>query len=213
MLEVFFDTAGTRTKAAVPESNLEDAARRALTGAVVERLPTRWSRTWGLLLRVEGKAPLLMKVGPVEFCPPVLQNREEVLRLLETGTADIPSPLRPGQRFALIVHVRSDSLGNTVDKRFEQVSFDPNVNAFASWVVDRMKVSPPLLNRHPIKAWSRIPITLTIAAPAPADAQRRARRRERDRALRVTVEAWRAREPAPAWRLRVIARRAVEERH
>jgi hypothetical protein len=71
------------------------------------------------------------------------------------------SPLRLlGSKYQLVIDVHTDSNGGVLERRLHQSTGSPDVDLLIFRAVEDMAILPPLLNRRPVQAWSRLPIVI-----------------------------------------------------
>ncbi len=166
LVELMFDSLGSRTRAHMLRTNWPQDVQSRVVAAVTSHLSPRATTDWGVLLDLTGGDSPTVQVGRMEYCPCALLNRSEITRRLQrAGQQLVRAGLgRPGTRHLVSVDVRTDSMGNVVERRVGQIGEDRRVNEAILEVVSHMQIAPPLLNRRPQNAWSRIPLTLVFPA-------------------------------------------------
>jgi hypothetical protein len=171
VLEVRFDSAGALQPVRLLESTVSPEVAEALLRSVVTDAPGgagEDGRGWGVLVRADaqGEGADAFRVERMEYCACSLINRREFARLLGSAAQRVRTPALAGTRQQFTIDVRSDSAGNILEKRLHRPTGYVEVDRMAVQLADRMRVAPPLLNRRPLEAWSRIPVTVSFPAPA-----------------------------------------------
>lgn len=166
LLELEFDSLGNRTNAYILRTNWSQEIQSRILAAVPTRVSTRASSDWGVLVSLTGGDSLSVQVGRMEACSCALLNESDIAsRLLRAGQQLASTGVGlPGTQHVVVVDVRTDSLGHVVDRRVGRIGADRRINEAILEVVSYMQIAPPLLNRRPQDAWSRIPLTLIFPA-------------------------------------------------
>lgn len=169
ILELEFDSLGNRTDAQILRTDWPREVQSRILAAVPTRLSTGATNEWGVLVGLTGGDSLTVQVGRMEACSCALLNEADIVsrlqrvgqRLANTGVG------LPGTQHVVVVDVRTDSLGNVVDRRVGRIGADRRINEAILEVVSHMQIAPPLLNRRPQDAWSRMPLTMIFPADEP----------------------------------------------
>ena len=167
VVEVLFDSAGSRNSARIVDASGPAPAAEALLGSLVATVPNGVDagRPWGVLIRATGaEGSVTFEVGRMEYCACSLANPTEFGRAIVTAMLRVRNPRLLGTTMTYIIDVKSDSSGAIVEKRLHQSTGYGEIDRMAMALTNSMVVAPPLLNRRPIDTWSRLPVTLVFPA-------------------------------------------------
>lgn len=162
VIELSYDSIGDLQAPRIVEGNLNDADSQRVLDALAPRVANGESQRWSALLRIDGGPNPALRVGRTEYCSCALLNRADIDRLINRLVTSIKDRTTGGVKHELVVLVKSDSLGNILDKRLDQISVNQEVNLLAVRIINELEIVPPRLNRRSIDAWSRLPITVSF---------------------------------------------------
>jgi hypothetical protein len=167
VVEVLFDSAGSRNSARIVDASVPAPPAEALLSSLITTAPdgVDAGRPWGILLKATGgEGSVTFEVGRMEYCACSLANRTEFGRAIVTAILRVRNPRLLGTTMTYIIDVKSDSTGSIVEKRLHQSTGYGEIDRMAMALTHSMVVAPPLLNRRPIDTWSRLPVTLVFPA-------------------------------------------------
>ena len=179
VLEVRFDSLGNRSRVRVLETNMgPEGVERIVQNIAGQAPPSAHSagRAWGVLLRTQNRpdAPEV-RVGRMEYCACAVINRDQITRRLYRLAEESPVPGLQG-RHQITIEVQTDSTGAILERRLHRSTGSVAVDRLIVRAVGEMQVAPPLMNRRPVEAWSRLPIIIDFRDRTPRTLEVRDRR-------------------------------------
>jgi hypothetical protein len=164
VFEVFFDSAGAKTRTRVLETGFGERTTRAVQSTIYDTVAESFSaepRDWGVLVKATKEEISPFLIDRMEYCPCTLINRDEIVHAV-TRIARQKIPGISGKR-SLVLDVRSDSTGAVLEKKLSQSTGSLELDRILFELTAQMRIAPALLNRRPTNGWSRLPITVMFS--------------------------------------------------
>ena len=180
VLEVRFDSLGNRSRVRVLETNVGPESVERIAQSIARQAPPSArsaGRAWGVLLRTQNRPDAAeVRVGRMEYCACALLNRDQITRRLYRLAREAPVPVLQGT-YQVTIDVQTDSTGAILERRLHRSTGSVAVDRLLVRAVGDMEVAPPLMNRRPVEAWSRLPIMIDFRNRTPGRLEVRDRRR------------------------------------
>lgn len=130
-----------------------------LIGRVAAGLRTPSPDTARFLLRIDAAEEVTLRTGPRELCPPVLLDRQRVLReFSEAFERRVPL-----ESERVVLHLRVDTLGSVSEVRVQEEAIDrPTQALIVAFARERLRFRPGTADRVPLGLWVQIPFSVEI---------------------------------------------------